>query len=85
MEATTSDTDGEGLTDFESLSRGDELEYVGPADVGGEFIAPAEKDLPYTFQHVSVGGTLCCTTQFNFPRRLAPEHPANDPDNWTLA
>ncbi len=70
------------MDDFGELSHGDEIEYVGPEDLPGGWAAPLDRNQPYEFQHVSVGGTLTCHTRFGGKKRLSPEHPANDPARW---
>ena len=71
-----------GLASFDDLSYGDEIRYIGPNEVDGEYVTPADWKQPYQFQSVSVGGTLSCLTKFNGQKRLAPEHPCNDPAAW---
>lgn len=75
---------GTSIESFETLSCGDEIEYVGSDELPDGYAAPREGQQPYQFQHVSVGGTLGCLTKFNGKRRLAPDHPANDPAMWRL-
>ena len=77
------DTSG-ATEEYDDLQFGDTLEYVGPADFGGEWVAPDDLHGPYEFKHVSVGGMLTLGTRFKGRRRLAPEHPANDRSNWRV-
>ena len=60
---------------------GDGMKYVGPTPLESPWSAPDWKG-PYEFKHVSMHGTLTIETVFGGRERLAPEHPANDPDNW---
>ena len=60
----------------------DGVRYVGPSTIDSPYAAPPDWKMPYEFKHVSVGGTLTLETTFNGRKRLAPDHPANDPDNW---
>ena len=72
------------LKSFDELSYGDVLEYVGPENFDGEFVAPAGWKQPYTFEHISLHGTLSCLTKFNGKKRLSADHPANDPTFWRV-
>lgn len=73
------------MSDFGDLHYGDEIVYVGPEDLPGTAVAPKDYKQPYTFRHVSTGGTLSCYTTFNGPKHLSPDHPANDPEYWEPA
>ncbi|WP_254768256.1 hypothetical protein [Salinilacihabitans rarus] len=73
------------LDSFDELAYGDRIVYVGPDDLPGGWAAPRDRDQPYRFLHVCVGGTLTCETRFKSRRYLAPEHPANDPRHWRRA
>jgi hypothetical protein len=70
------------MNDFDDLHYGDELRYVGPDEFDGSPVAPKDWKQPYTFKFVSMHGTLSCLTKFNGPKRLAPDHPANNPAYW---
>lgn len=72
------------MNDFDSLSYGDTLRYVGPDSFESDAVAPADWKQPYTFRYVSHHGTLACHTKFNGPKNLAPDHPANDPAHWEV-
>jgi hypothetical protein len=76
-------TDG-GVGSFEDLTYGDELRYVGPDDVGDGWASPRDYDGPFTFQHVTVGGTLSLLTRFKGRKRYAPEHPCNNRAYWEV-
>lgn len=73
------------LDTFDDLEYGDRIVYIGPEDLEGDWAAPKASRQPYTFEHVSIGGTLTCETRFKGHKYLAPEHPANDPQNWRRA
>ena len=73
------------MQSFNKLNYGDEIRYVGPDEVGSPFATPLNYETPYQFQHVSAGGTLSCLTWFNGRKRLAPEHPCNNPAYWEVA
>lgn len=81
-------TDGGVVTawfeSWDDLDHGDQITYVGPGDLPDDYATPLDRELPYTFQHVSAGGTLSCLTRFTGRKRLAPEHPANDPAHWEV-
>lgn len=70
------------LASFEDLAYGDKIEYVGPDEFGDEWAVPNDWKMPYTFQYVSMEGTLACLTKFDGKKRLRPEHPANNPNYW---
>lgn len=78
------ETDPEQLASFDALRYGDRIEYVGPEAFPGEWAAPKPHEQPYTFKHRSAGGTLACSTVHNAPKRLGPDHPANDPAYWRV-
>ena len=70
---------------FNDVPPGATIEYVGTDEFDGEFVAPDELHGPYEFKHVSIHGTLTLNTCFNGRRRLSPDHPANDRDNWRVS
>jgi hypothetical protein len=73
------------LNSLDGLEHGDQIVYIGPDSLESPYVPPLDRDEPYTFKHVSVGGTLTCETRFGGRKILEPEHPANDPDHWRLA
>jgi hypothetical protein len=79
------DVERVSLTSFDILRYGDKIVYIGPERLPSPFAAPIGYKQPYTFCHVSAGGTLKCETKFNEPQSLSPDHPANTPANWRRA
>ena len=69
---------------YDDLQFGDQLRYVGPDDLDGEYAVPKDRHAPFEFRHVTVGGTLVLETCHNARRRLAPEHPANERAHWEV-
>ena len=67
---------------FEQYSYGDKLTFAGPDEFPGEWAVPKERDLPYAFCHVGIGGSVKMETRHGSPRYLALEHPANNPVFW---
>jgi hypothetical protein len=72
------------MQSFDQLDYGATLTYVGPDSFDGEFVSPPDYQLPFTFQHVSLHGTVSFLTRFNGRKRYAPAHPANDPAHWEV-
>jgi hypothetical protein len=72
------------MQSFEELSYGDEIRYVGPEPLPGEYVAPTDWTLPYSFRCVYSHGSLGFYTKHNERRHYAPDHPANNPAFWEV-
>ena len=73
------------IESFDELEYGDRIVYTGPGDLPAPYSAPLDRHQPYVFNHVSVYGTLSCSTRHGSPKYLSRSHPANDPQNWRRA
>jgi hypothetical protein len=81
MGQTQAEADDDTKT-FDRFQFGDKIVYTGPTDLPGDFVAPSDREQPYTFQHMTINDSLKCMTRFKGPKLFDVNHPANNPEYW---